>query len=71
MMTPARVNSKMPNVPYPAWSRRALPSRFVDVPMSVQVPPSMEAKARGISSLDALTFGVRFYYEIVKRVAGK
>jgi hypothetical protein len=33
-----------------------LTATFVEVPMSVQVPPRMEAKASGISNRDGLVF---------------
>ncbi len=49
------VISNMPSGFIPDRAINPLTATFVDVPMSVQVPPRIEAKAIGRRSLDALT----------------
>jgi hypothetical protein len=47
--TPTRVNSNMRNGSNPSLVMAPLTATFVEVPISVQVPPMSEAKASGMS----------------------
>ncbi|ELZ28159.1 hypothetical protein C475_05120 [Halosimplex carlsbadense 2-9-1] len=58
---PSAVNSKKPNARRPGYSPArlaavALARRFVEVPMSVSIPPICEAYDSGISSFDGEVF---------------
>src|SRR5690242_12129651 len=53
--SPTGRNSNIENGARPADFSRALAATFVEVPIRVQVPPSIEAKASGISTLPGLT----------------
>src|SRR6056297_3645825 len=48
---PIGVKSNIPRDSYPNCSRSPLTTRFVDVPISVQIPPKILAKEIGIKNL--------------------
>ena len=55
-IAPAAVISNMPNGARPPLWATPSTSRLVDVPISVVVPPKIDAKDRGISNLDGEIF---------------
>jgi hypothetical protein len=52
--------------PYPASSESELTRIFEEVPISVQLPPSIEAKEMGMRNFD----GLRFIFVHTVRTAG-
>ncbi len=59
MISPIGVNSNMPIGFMPECWINPLTATLVEVPMSVQVPPRIEANATGMSNFEALTPALR------------
>jgi hypothetical protein len=57
--SPINAKSNMPNTGKSCFLKYAFTAMLVEVPMTVHVPPSMDANAKGIKSFDGLIRSLR------------